>query len=165
MALYKKILVPYDSSTPSNKALNLAIDLATLCRTKQPPPEINLLYVVEEIHVPPSFEYGMKIRHTSLEEFKTTEEYLKEKYHDMKSNALKILDEKKENFKTSGISISTHVQLGHPVDKITEFAVSKEIDLIIMGNTGLRGLKRIKTLGSVSRGVTENAKCPVMLVH
>lgn len=116
-------------------------------------------------NIPPSFEYGMKIRHTSLEEFKTTEEYLKEKYHDMKSNALKILDEKKENFKTSGISISTHVQLGHPVDKITEFAVSKEIDLIIMGNTGLRGLKRIKTLGSVSRGVTENAKCPVMLVH
>jgi len=164
MALYKKILVPYDFSAPSNKALNFAINLATLCRTKHAP-EVNLLYVVEEINVPPSFEYGMKMSHTSLEEFKTTEEYLKEKYHNMKSNALKILGEKKKNFENRGISISTHVLLGHPVDKITEFAISEEVDLIVMGNKGLRGLQRIKTLGSVSRGVSENAKCHVMIVR
>ena len=66
MTLYKKILVPYDFSAPSNKALNLAIDLANLCRPKQAPAEINLLYVVKEINVPPSFEYGMKMSHTSF---------------------------------------------------------------------------------------------------
>jgi len=34
-----------------------------------------------------------------------------------------------------------------------------------MGSTGLKGIYKIRVLGSVSRQVCENANCPVMLVH
>jgi hypothetical protein len=34
--------------------------------------EINLLYVVQEIHVPPSFDYGMKLYPYSLQELTKT---------------------------------------------------------------------------------------------
>jgi nucleotide-binding universal stress UspA family protein len=34
-----------------------------------------------------------------------------------------------------------------------------------MGNVGLTGILKIKILGSVSRNVLENAKCPVLIVH
>jgi nucleotide-binding universal stress UspA family protein len=34
-----------------------------------------------------------------------------------------------------------------------------------MGNVGLKGILKIKILGSVSRNVLENAKCPVLIVH
>jgi nucleotide-binding universal stress UspA family protein len=34
-----------------------------------------------------------------------------------------------------------------------------------MGSQGLRGINKIKVLGSVSRQVLENASCPVVVVH
>ncbi|WP_231911889.1 universal stress protein [Candidatus Nitrosotalea okcheonensis] len=34
-----------------------------------------------------------------------------------------------------------------------------------MGSQGLRGIEKIKVLGSVSRHVLENSFCPVMVVH
>jgi hypothetical protein len=51
--------------------------IATTSRSS--PPEVILLYVIEEIHVPPSFDYGMKLE-SPLDngEIKTTQEYIKE---------------------------------------------------------------------------------------
>jgi nucleotide-binding universal stress UspA family protein len=72
----------------------------------------------------------------------------------------------REYLKESGdIAIKTHVLLGDPADKIIEFANGENMDLIIMGNVGLRGISRIKALGSVSRRVSEMASCPILLVH
>ena len=48
---------------------------------------------------------------------------------------------------------------------ILEFAKKNDIDLIVMGSKGLGGIKKIKALGSVSRKISENATCPVMLIH
>jgi hypothetical protein len=84
------------------------------------------LYVIEEIHAPPSFDYGMKIRVKSPldnEEIKTTDEYLKEVYYNMKFNAMEMLNKKKMEYSTSNISISTDVVTGRrPADRIIEFA-------------------------------------------
>jgi nucleotide-binding universal stress UspA family protein len=35
----------------------------------------------------------------------------------------------------------------------------------VMGGTGLSGVSKLAALGSVSRGVVERSKCPVMIVH
>ena len=49
---------------------------------------------------------------------------------------------------------------------IIDIANNKQkVDLIIMGSTGLKGISKVRVLGSVSRHVCENATCPVMLVH
>ena len=70
----------------------------------------------------------------------------------------------REYLKESGdIAIKTCPR--DPADKIIEFANGENMDLIIMGNVGLRGISRIKALGSVSRRVSEMASCPVLLVH
>ena len=110
---------------------------------------------------------GMKLHSYSLQELtKTTPEYVKEVYQDLKNKAMDMLKAKsREYLKESGdIAIKTHVHLGDPADKIIEFANGENIDLIIMGNAGLRGISR-KALGSVSRRVSEMASCPVILVH
>jgi nucleotide-binding universal stress UspA family protein len=57
------------------------------------------------------------------------------------------------------------VAVGYPADKIIEVADSEKVDLIVMGNVGRTGLSRLMALGSVSRTVSEKARCPVMIVH
>lgn len=55
--------------------------------------------------------------------------------------------------------------IGYASDKIIEFANEEQVDLIIMGTTGLKGISKLKALGSVAREVSELAKCPIMLAH
>jgi nucleotide-binding universal stress UspA family protein len=58
------------------------------------------------------------------------------------------------------------VIIGNPAQVIIDIANNKQkVDLIIMGSTGLKGISKVRVLGSVSRLVCENANCPVMLVH
>ncbi len=54
---------------------------------------------------------------------------------------------------------------GNPFEAILDYEKANKIDLIIMGSEGLRGISRLKSLGSVSRKISEFAKCPVMIVH
>jgi len=167
--MYNRLLVPYDGSRPADHAMKHAFNIAKIgllqAKTTR---EINLLYVVQEIHIPPSFDYGMKLYPYSLQELtKTTPEYLKEVYQDLKNKGMEMLKSKSSEYlKESGdTAIKTHVLLGDPANKIIEFANSENIDLIIIGNVGLRGISRIRALGSVSRRVSEMASCPVLLVH
>jgi nucleotide-binding universal stress UspA family protein len=166
--MYRNILVPYDGSQPSNHALNHAVNLARIKSTQKISVEVHLLYVVGEIHVPPSFGYGIKVYSSSRhEQSKTTVEYIKEIYHELRSKALDMLNSKKKEYlkETNEIAIKTHVLLGHPADKIIEFANMQKIDLIVMGTVGLKGISRIKAVGSVARRVAEMASCPLLLVH
>jgi nucleotide-binding universal stress UspA family protein len=78
---------------------------------------------------------------------------------------MNMLKAKTLEYKEAGeIDVSTHVLIGDPASKILEFADSQKVDLIIMGSVGLRGINR-RTLGSVSRRVSEMASCPVLIVH
>jgi len=51
---------------------------------------------------------------------------------------------------------------GHPVDSIVNYAIKHDIDLIVMGSHGRRGLARL--LGSSTNGVVNNAPCDVLTV-
>jgi hypothetical protein len=44
-----------------------------------------------------------------------------------------------------------------------EFANRHNVDLIVMGSRGLKGISRF-VMGSVSRNVSERAKCTVMII-
>lgn len=52
----------------------------------------------------------------------------------------------------------------NPADTIIEYANKEGADLIIIGSTGLGRFSKIKAHGSVSRVVSERAKCPVMII-
>jgi nucleotide-binding universal stress UspA family protein len=77
-----------------------------------------------------------------------------------------VLYKKKEEIKkTAGLEISTKLLTGHISNTIIDFAAKEKVDLIIIGNVGRSGISKMKTLGSVSRSVSEKAPCPVMIIH
>jgi nucleotide-binding universal stress UspA family protein len=164
-----KILVPYDGSKQSDKALKKAVEFAELIRKGGTKIEINMLYVVSEMYVPPTlFDRDVNIKSKITGERLTSQQYLKEFYHEMKLKAKKMLETKKsKEIRSSDVMIRTYVTYGYPSDKILEFANKNQVNLIAIGSTGLSGLSKLKALalGSVARTVSEKATCPVMIVH
>jgi nucleotide-binding universal stress UspA family protein len=123
--------------------------------------KLYLLYVIQEILVPPQL-YSYPFHELD----KLTANYIKELYRDLETKAMNMLKAKTLEYKEAGeIDVSTHVLIGDPANKIIEFADSQKVNLIIMGSVGLRGINKIRTLGSVSRRVSEMASCPVLIVH
>jgi nucleotide-binding universal stress UspA family protein len=75
----------------------------------------------------------------------------------MEESANKVLDSKKKEIKKrAGLEIRTKLMAGHISNSIIDFAVKEKIDLIIIGNVGRSGMSKIRTLGSVSRSVSES---------
>ncbi len=73
------ILVPYDGSKQSDKALTKALELAELIKKSGTKIEINMLHVVPEIYVPPTlFDRDVNIKLKVTEERLTSQRYLKE---------------------------------------------------------------------------------------
>jgi nucleotide-binding universal stress UspA family protein len=158
--MYKKILVPYDDSEPSNKALDYAADIAKMSGGS----EVILLYVIAEF---PTYHFIERpARSIKTGEKITLSQYLKEVYELMEENANDVLDKKKEEIKkTVGLEIKTKLLTGHISNTIIDFAAKENVDLIVIGNVGRSGISKIRALGSVSRSVSERAPCPVMIIH
>jgi nucleotide-binding universal stress UspA family protein len=169
---FNKILVPYDSSRPSDNALSEAIKIAEMTRISNGNIQIILLHVIQEIPVPGSY---FSTGHSNSVSSKTGDritlrERVKELHHEMEADATKMLNDKIERFynkmkQERQFDIKAKVSIGYTADKIVEFASNNKVDLIIMGTTRLKGISRIKALGSVARAVSEMARCPVMLVR
>ena len=158
--MYKKILVPYDDSEPSNKALDHAAAIAKMSGGS----EVILLYVIAEF---PTYHFIQRpARSIKTGETITLSQYLKEIYELMEESANGVLDKKKEEIKkTAGLEIRTKLLTGHISNVIIDFAAKEKVDLIVIGNVGRSGISKIRTLGSVSRSVSERAPCPVMIIH
>ncbi|WP_179368091.1 universal stress protein [Candidatus Nitrosotenuis sp. DW1] len=151
--MYKKILVPYDGSKQSDKALKHACDLA-----KHSGAHVFLLNVVPDILLPP-------LAATNLRgEGKSSKDLLKELYFNLKSNAKTMLESKKKNYEEKNVTISIFVTMGNTTAKIIEYIKEKNVDLVVLGTTGMSGFSKIKALGSVARNVSEKSPCPVLLV-
>jgi nucleotide-binding universal stress UspA family protein len=158
--MYKKILVPYDDSEPSNKALDHAAAIAKMSGGS----EVILLFVIAEF---PTYHFIERpARSIKTGEKITLSQYLKEVYELMEESANDVLDKKKEEIKkTAGLEIRTKLLTGHISNAIIDFAAKEKVDLIVIGNVGRSGISKIRTLGSVSRSVSERAPCPVMIIH
>jgi nucleotide-binding universal stress UspA family protein len=159
--VYKKILVPYDISKPADKALEHALRLA---KTSPNETEVIVLHIIQEIPIYPVIEHSIRSRKDGKPS--VFQEHAQHVYSTMKNEVIRILDRKKREYEQRGLKkFKTEVVQGRPVDRILEYAESNGIELIIMGGTGLSGVAKLVVLGSVSRGVLERSKCPVMIVH
>ncbi len=161
--LFKKILVPYDGSQLSEKALKLAVEIGKITGHSQ----VSILNVIEEIPLPTG-RFNVRFRSINTDERVSASAYFKELYKDMQLNMKNKLERKKQQFydNKSSISIETYVLVGSPSEKIIEFAKDYRTDLIVIGSTGLRGISRFfKGLGSVSRNVSEKVSCPTLIVR
>ena len=167
---YNKILVPYDNSKPSETALTHAIKIAKMSSissssSANQPVNITLLYIVQDSPAPATFGSG-RFKSKKTGDMLSLEQYLREISTEIEIDAKKILKEKIMKIESNGFTLHSKVlHASKPAKEILKFSQSEKIDLIVMGNVGLTGILKIKILGSVSRNVLENAKCPVLIVH
>ncbi len=156
--IYSKILVPYDGSKHAEKALNKAVNLAKLIKGS----EMIILNVIEEILTPP-LVFPTRIRHYKTGEDTTLSTYFRDLQTDMRYKMINTLEKIKQKYENS-VKIRTVVLVGSAEDKIVGYANRQNVDLIVMGSKGLKGISRF-LMGSVSRHVSEKVKCSVMIVR
>ena len=161
--MIKKILVTYDTSKPSENALTFALTFAKEIREK---PEIIVLYVLPEVPYPLHLSQRKILKSEKTNELITFEQYMKDLSKQMRLDSKKMLEKKvKEIESFDNVRFRTEVIYGDPAKEIINYSLSNQIDLIIIGNTGLKGFSKIKSLGSISRSVIENTKVPVLVIH
>jgi nucleotide-binding universal stress UspA family protein len=61
----------------------------------------------------------------------------------------------------AGVEVETHPRRGAPADAICGVATEVKADLIVVGNKGMTGVRRV--LGSVPNSVAHQAPCAVLI--
>jgi nucleotide-binding universal stress UspA family protein len=60
------------------------------------------------------------------------------------------------------VTVTTHAVSAHPATAILAVAEAVDADLIVVGNRGMRGRRRV--LGSIPNNVSHHAPCDVLVV-
>ncbi len=152
--MYKKILVPHAGTPAGDKALKHAVHIA-----KSDSSEILILHVVEALQRPPTFAMSGLGGRVLVREFrKAAKESI--------INRKKEMEKKVEYYKLQNINIRYKVVTGYADEEITRHVKNHKFDLIIMAKRrNLSGIKRLLSLGSVSRKIVELGRCPVLLIN
>ncbi len=155
---YRRILVPYDASEMSDKALKRAIEIA-----KSNQSDIFIIHVIPEI--PISSRQISSIKTSDKGEILITPS-TKEIYDKMESDMNSVIEAKMKDYSKKQINIESSIKIGSIVETIVKFTKEKDIDLIVFGNKGLSGLSGFfKGLDSVSRRVAEKTSCDILIVR
>jgi nucleotide-binding universal stress UspA family protein len=77
----------------------------------------------------------------------------------------KEMEKLREKCNENNLESEIIVSIGNAAEIILDIVKEKKIDLIVMAKRRkLKGIKKLLSLGSVSRKVVENVNCPVVLV-
>jgi nucleotide-binding universal stress UspA family protein len=139
--VFRRILVGFDGSPQSRKAMTTALELAQRLRG-----EVAALIVVR----PPEFA---ELEGEVQAALKEADGPLAEAVAWAKAEASRL-----------GLTLRVHKHLGHPAETIVRFAEEQKFDLVILGRRGRSAVTRW-ILGSISERVLRDAHCPVMVVH
>ena len=152
--LFTKILVPYDGSSHSKKAVSRAMEVAHNLDS-----EIFLFNVVNVSYIsPPGMLQG-------LTRSKSEKSVMKKWEKSVIKETEKMLQSETERCKSAGLSAKYFVTRGNVSKEILDFAKKRKITIIVIGSQGLHGVSKLKSLGSVSRRISEQAHCPVLIVR
>ncbi|WP_257350361.1 universal stress protein [Pseudalkalibacillus decolorationis] len=150
---YRKVLVAFDGSKGSMDALKQGMDYMKDDQFR----EFTIVNVVNAEPEPAYVAPGAippVVQRNEVQENKQVE--LVEKGEQTINEAKTALI--KENMHANIIVLE-----GEPAKRICDYAEEHEMDLIIIGNRGLSGLKKL-VQGSVSQKVTKQASCSVLVV-
>jgi nucleotide-binding universal stress UspA family protein len=142
---YSKMLVAYDGSVLSDKALDKAIELAE--RDKD--------VVLHVLYIQTAQAYTSMV-YTQLSDSMERSLGLDSLYgKDVVTQAEKKVSALPKAF--------VNYHKGDPGEEILKYAMQNHCDVIVMGSRGLSGLKEL-FLGSVSHYVAQHADVPVLIV-
>ena len=142
---FKNILVPYDGSKCSDHAFNVAIDIAKKYNSK-----ITIVTCLEKDFRTPWYGPDSRVNDALLKKEK--------KAVDKNFSSLEKVAKK------SKVSISSKIIVVQSIVKsLLSFTTSNRVDLIVIGSHGRTGFDRL-LLGSVANGISQKARCPVLIV-
>ncbi|HET7089631.1 MAG TPA: universal stress protein [Anaerolineae bacterium] len=139
--MFNKILVAYDGSPHSDRALDAALALAKYTQS-----ELVLVHAHDKIPSylgDPNFQQAVNRAVIAGRE---------------------LLETAAKRARAAGVQVMTNVLEGPPAEAILRVAEAEHCDLIVMGSRGLGQLKGL-LLGSVSERVLQHAAIPVMIVR
>ncbi len=149
---FKKILAAIDFSEITETVLGKAAELAKLTNAT-----LIIMNVVEK-EIPILISEGIVVPSIDLDTFEKLYEKLSEKAKEKLEGIAKDIE---KNYK---ISPEIVVDVGEPFDLILEAAERKNVDLIVVGSHGKKGIERL-LIGSVSEKIARKAKCSVLIVR
>ncbi len=138
--MFKKILVAFDGSKQSEKALDTSIEIAKKFGS--------VIHLVSVIALPDYAALKNEVVEVQEEEGKL--------YQELQNKAIES--------RKSDVEIKSVIIYGHPTDRIVDYAKSHNFDLIVVGSRGLSTTKRF-FLGSVSDKISHFSPCPILIVR
>jgi nucleotide-binding universal stress UspA family protein len=138
--MYERILLPTDGSVSTDKAVEQALTLADVSDAS-----LHALSVVDQTIVPPD------VRSDIL-------------YDELETECANAVAEVERAATEADIDVETSVQRGTPHRVILDYVDEHDIDCIVMGTHGRRGLDRY-LLGSVTEKVVRLSNVPVLTVR
>ncbi len=116
---------------------------------------LHLVNVIDVSTVSPPGQIRSKDTRKTIDQIKST----------VKTSVESYLQKIQKDYVDSGVIVKGFVLEGDITGKLLKFIEDHNIDLVIIGSKGLSGVSKIMTLGSVSRKVSELAKCPVIIIR
>ncbi len=141
----KKILFPTDFSEGAKNALPYAIDMAKTFGAK-----LYLMHVIYDI----ATASGLHVPHTSVDQM----------YSEIKTSAQKELERFGLKEREGLTDVEYSIKRGVPYEEILKFAKENNINLIVIGTHGRKGIDRV-LFGSTAERVVRNSSCPVLTVR
>jgi nucleotide-binding universal stress UspA family protein len=137
--MFKNILVGADDSATALRAVEAAVKLAAIFDATL---HIATAYKVEAVRV------------ADIASGSVAADYV--------HPADALLDQLTALANANGVQAEIHAATGDPADAIIRVAERVSADLIVVGNKGMRGARRI--LGSVPNSIAHEAQCSVLIV-
>lgn len=141
MKMFKTIIVAYDGSIYSEKALKTALNIANVYNAT--------VHLVSIIHIPDFVE--------TKDELDGIVEDGNRYYKKLHEKAEKIA----ESFQ---VKIEKAVISGNPANSIISYSENLAADLIVIGEKGKSGIKR-HVLGSVATNLSRYSNCSILIVR
>ncbi|NIO69862.1 MAG: universal stress protein [Anaerolineae bacterium] len=166
--MFKKVLVPLDGSELAEAVLPYVEDLGKRCAA-----EVILLQVIATppdrataIYRPPKGDMPMAPLPESAEDVVIAQHpiYREQEMASLRAEAERSLAGAKERLSKAGLKVRVEVLFGRPADRIVEYAMKEEVDLIAMATHGRSGFSRW-VFGSVAEKVLRATALPILLIR
>jgi nucleotide-binding universal stress UspA family protein len=136
--VFETVVVGADGSDTAAEAVRVAIGLVKLSGGRL---HIVTAYKPQQLHSPAGEEFSSSLSSGDL--------------------AQNVLADLSSLARSGDVEVETHMKAADPADAICEVATEVKADVIVVGNKGMHGVRRV--LGSVPNSVAHQAPCAVLI--
>jgi nucleotide-binding universal stress UspA family protein len=138
--VFETVVVGADESATAAEAVRVAIELVKLTDGQL---HIVTAYKPQQLHSAAGEEFSGSLSSIDL--------------------AQTVLTDLASRARSGGVAVETHLKDAAPADAICDVAALVKADVIVVGNKGMTGLRRV--LGSVPNSVAHQAPCAVLIAY